>query len=100
MCDARLIEIMARGVAHRVCGNADAATGEKREPLWTFYVRDARAALDALRAEGMEIVPREPTEAMMEAGEGAFFTTYTGTATATPDDVYRLMLAAAKEPAP
>jgi hypothetical protein len=49
----------------------------------------ARAALRVVR-EAMQ----EPDEKMFEAGEGAFFSTYTGTLTSTPDDVWRAMLAA------
>jgi hypothetical protein len=46
-------------------------------------------------ADGWQMVPVEPTLEMFEAGEGAFFTTYTGTATSSPDRVWKAMLAAA-----
>lgn len=50
-----------------------------------------------LKATNSVIVPVEPTVGMLEAGENAFFSTYTGTLTATPWDVYRSMLQASQE---
>ena len=48
--------------------------------------------------EGYALVPVEPTLEMFNAGDGAFFTAYTGTATSSPDRVYKAMIAAAPTP--
>lgn len=46
-------------------------------------------------AEGSHvIVPREPSEKMVESGEAAYSVGYSGTPIATPDKVYRAMLIA------
>lgn len=50
--------------------------------------------------EGWKLVPIEPTYEMLEAGEGTFVPTYTGTPVSVPFDVYRAMLAAAPEAKP
>ena len=40
---------------------------DRTEGCWVVFRRDARAALSAIAAAGCVIVPREPTEAMVEA---------------------------------
>lgn len=61
-----------------------------------------RAALSAaLAVDGLALVPRVPSEAMLEAGEQTFTSGYSGTPISTPADVWSAMLAAASdEPAP
>lgn len=48
---------------------------------------------------GWQLVPIEPTEAMLEAGEDTFASGYTGTPISTPADVYAAMLSSSP-PAP
>lgn len=63
-------------------------------------VKPNKALVDLLRGvpEGYKLVPVEPTEAMLEAGESTFTSGYTGTPTSSPDKVYQAMLAAAPSP--
>lgn len=71
---------------------------------WGKWLGFARAVYEAGRAspasvpEGYALVPVEPTLEMFNAGDGAFFTAYTGTATSSPDRVYKAMIAAAPTP--
>ncbi len=64
------IEAMARAFA-----KSDANPASGMEDLWHMpgyreaCIRHATAAHDALTANGMAIVPVEPSEAMIEAGE-------------------------------
>lgn len=81
----RIIEVMARAAR-------DAVTNMRPESADAI----ARAIATALQAEGMTVVPREPTEAMLEAGEEADAMYYEGrTQTA---QIYKAMLAAALPP--
>jgi hypothetical protein len=85
----KIVEAMARSMA---LANNDY---EGPELQWYGYVDDAQAALTALEALGLAVVPREPTEAMRRAGDDAC-EYYPG------EDVlhiYRAMLAAAPLPA-
>ena len=71
---------------------------------WGKWLGFARAVYEAGRAspasvpEGYVLVPVEPTLEMFNAGGDAFFTAYTGTATSSPDRVYKAMIAAAPTP--
>ena len=53
-------------------GGLDSGSAPTVRHRWELYTTDARAAIDVLRAHdearGMVSVPREPTEAMVEAG--------------------------------
>lgn len=73
----------------------DALTGSKTGNSAKDRARAGliRAALDEC---GFTIVSKEPTEAMLEAGEATFFHTYTGTSTSTPDSVWKAMVKAAR----
>jgi hypothetical protein len=85
-----IVEVMARAICDRVgpcsfdrtCAEVGASCREQR-------ITEARAAIAALDAAGFAIVPKEPTEAMVIAGNGTL-------ETVQADDVYRAMLAAAK----
>lgn len=57
---------------------------------------NAEVILSALSAAGYAVVPKEPTWEMLEAAESAYFSGYTGTPTAMPEDVWRAMLAASE----
>lgn len=71
---------------------------------WGKWLGFARAVYESGRAspasapEGYVVVPVEPTLEMFNAGGDAFFTAYTGTATSSPDRVYKAMIAAAPTP--
>jgi hypothetical protein len=43
------------------------------EKCWHDRAPNARAALAAIREAGCEVVPREPTDAMIDAGDAALF---------------------------
>lgn len=49
---------------------------------------------------GWKLVPIEPTQEMLLAGEESYTPTHTGTPIATPSEVYTAMLSAAPQPAP
>ena len=61
---------------------------------WTGFTEAAQAALAAydawLKAQGMMVVPVEPTQAMLEAFDEAMNYDYRG----EPEKAYRAMLAA------
>jgi len=80
--------------------------GSDREdalPLWQWFQVDADAVLRALDAAGLVVVPRDPTEVMMNAGYrkvGKMH--YEPTASAQgwgehATDIYRAMIAAAPD---
>lgn len=82
---AEIIETMARAM--------DTPRGQEYMPAMRQF---AARALTALEASGRAVVPREPTEAMLEAGEEADAMYYEGrTQTA---QIYKAMLAAALPP--
>jgi hypothetical protein len=55
-----------------------------------------RSAISAaLAVDGLALVPRVPSEAMLEAGEQTFTSGYSGTPISTPADVWSAMIAAA-----
>lgn len=58
----------------------------------------ARACLSAIEAEGLVIVPREPTESMVHFGGGVTSKAYRAEAWCDPEDVWSAMLAAAPKP--
>jgi hypothetical protein len=64
------------------------------------WVRQAKAVLTAIEANGLVVVPREPTEAMIEAGEDQEWRMHVETVLGTDRwrRVYRAMLAAAPLP--
>ena len=69
------------------------------ETVWKMIeARVDGKASPASVPEGYVVVPVEPTLEMFNAGDGAFFTAYTGTATSSPDRVYKAMIAAAPTP--
>ncbi len=72
------------------------------EPPYSIFSREARRSIAALASHGYVIVPKEPTEAMIEAGWGEW--TWAGEdADSSPDESYRAMINAAtpsKTPAP
>lgn len=63
-----IVEVMARALAKRNWRNPDAAStwfgGNK---IWTEYESCATAALSALEAVGMRVVPEVPNKAMLMA---------------------------------
>lgn len=61
----KLIEAMARSMA------LAAGAYEGPELHWLGYEDDAQAALAAIEANGLVVVPREPTEAMLKAAAAA-----------------------------
>lgn len=74
-----IIETMARGFCSSFGDDPDgdaplgAICGPNNEalPLWRLYEEQAEAALTALQAEGMAVVPVEPTARMVIAGASA-----------------------------
>ena len=65
-----IIEIMARAImeAKGGCLVKDWEAEERDNPNVALAVKQARAAVTALKAAGYAIVPVEPSEAMIEAG--------------------------------
>lgn len=101
--DAQRVEAAARGMAVAAGDDPDKTyahdmlcTGRDREPLyrWEYWAPLARAAITAYLGDTHVVVPREPTEAMLEAGEDTFVSGYTGTPTSSPEDVWKAMLSA------
>ena len=75
----QIVEAMARGMCAFEGANWDAAnfgytpSGETPEDMRAGYMEAAQAALTALNAAGMVVVPVVPTEAMRAAGAGELF---------------------------
>jgi hypothetical protein len=91
-----VVEVMARWMCRADGGFPDGASdlhdgkgGYVFVMHWEDWRDEARAAIAALDAHGFVIVPKEPTEAMVIAGNGTL-------ETVQADDVYLAMLAAAK----
>lgn len=57
----------------------------------------ARACLSAIEAEGMVIVPREPTEEMLASRHGVDNDEYTGVSEGCALELWRAMLAASSK---
>jgi hypothetical protein len=85
----KIVEAMARSMA---LANNDY---EGPELQWYGYVDDAQAALTALEALGLAVVPVEPSEAMIDAGD-MHWNNQCGSCLL---DIYRAMFAAAPLPA-
>jgi hypothetical protein len=58
--DSETIKHMARGIAQSEACHPDD---------WKHFTEQAQAALEAQRAIGLVLVPVEPTDAMIQAGE-------------------------------
>ena len=56
-------DVIARQLV--IGGNPDGYITGTSNPVWTVYKPEANAILAALAAEGLVIVPREPTDAMV-----------------------------------
>jgi hypothetical protein len=56
-----------------------------------------RCITTALAVDGVALVPKEPTVAMLDAGEETFVSGYSGTPVSTPASVWTAMLAAAND---
>lgn len=90
-----IVEVMARAIAE---------ASDEYTNLWRLYEKQAEIALAALDAAGFAIVPKEPTEAMLQAALNAYdkpardFDNDDWRAQYVAD--YRAMLAALKAEAP
>ena|SRR5690242_8454900 len=70
MAESEMIERVARALCQRNCGHIGGPDAESLVPgkkNWVFHTDDARAGFAALEEAGYVIVPREPTEAMVDA---------------------------------
>lgn len=95
----KLIETMARALAREEWPHASAdARASWEHNRWPDYVREATAALTAIEAAGMRVVPVEPTEAMIQGWINEW---HEGVGVIVLNDLmrrgYRSMLAAAQE---
>lgn len=101
----KVVEIMARGIYQNWHGEHQHKPWDSLRVMhqmqWTGH---ASAALTALTEAGYAVVPVEPTEAMKRAGATSVLTDLQGCRPATiraaaedAIDVYRAMIAAAKE---
>lgn len=68
-----LVEKIARAICRAHCGPRMQRDEPDRVECqvangWDLWADEARACLSAIEAEGMVIVPREPTEEMLAAG--------------------------------
>ena len=70
----------------------DTIISDHMGPLWTMWLDDADAALVALTDAGYVIVPKEPTEEMIEATARLYFGVKESVI-----DIYKAMLAAASQ---
>ena len=73
------------------CKHADIS----RVPLYALPGAQAQPAPSV--PDGWKLVPIEPTQEMLDAGEDTFVSSLSGTPTSSPIAVYRAMLAAAPE---
>ena len=70
----KIIETMARAMCRRKTDEntygdvSEDAVQNYVDAAWRLFSPDAESALTALEASGMAVVPREPTEAMVDAG--------------------------------
>lgn len=86
--------------AERRCKDAFAASA-----TWEDFVErlvailvPAPAAVGVAVPASYALVPVEPTQAMLDAAEDAYVSGYTGTPTASPEEVWSAMIAAAPTP--
>ena len=64
-----MISVVARAICSGSYADADKCGGPGCDcGEWGLHVFEAKAALSALEAQGLVIVPREPSEAMLDAG--------------------------------
>ena len=62
-----LVEAVARALCREEDGNPDDGMLELQgRPRWEGWVKPATAALDAIAAQGLVVVPAEPTREMIE----------------------------------
>jgi uncharacterized membrane protein len=90
MTREQLVEKIARACCEANGQEADAFLASGTEAEWTFYVVDAEAALSAIEAAGLRIVPAEPTTAQLYAGQRAWL----ADAERKSSTLYRAMVAA------
>ncbi len=64
----KLIEAMARALCLLSPNDPDAISSNDG-PYWGYYVPQAQAALAAIEAQGLAVVPVEPTDALLCAAE-------------------------------
>jgi len=67
MSDA--VKVIAMAICRASCGTCPRDSSVCWD--WEAQLPEARYALATLEAEGMAIVPLEPTDAMLRAGDGA-----------------------------
>lgn len=97
MTRSKIIEVMARHLARRLFGT-DLDRPDRpyiKRSAEDTCQRIAEEALAALSAEGMAVVPVEPTEAMLEAGRREIFA---DVKMADASEAWAAMLAAAAKP--
>ena len=90
----QLIETMARAYCRANGWDADEITPDgEGKPTWVWHTDEGHAALTAIEAAGMRVVPVEPTEPMMEQYKRTFISSdrFDG------PKVYRAMVLAAQE---
>jgi len=92
MDNDKLIEAMARRIAVTEACHPDD---------WRHFIEPAQAALRArdewMRANGMVMVPVEPSESMVDAGDEVIIENSALGICRCAEDVYRAMIAAAQE---
>lgn len=95
MTREQLVEKISRACCEANGQEADAFLASGTEAEWTFYVVDAIAALSAIEAAGLRIVPAEATNGMRDAARDWSLKKYgQGIGIDASDGCYRAMVAA------
>jgi hypothetical protein len=84
-------------VSHLGVANADDSYEAAKEKLNNLIGFHVDVATDPKVNGGFKLVPVEPTSEMLDAGEATFISTYTGTPTSSPGEVWAAMIAAIPE---
>ena len=87
-------------VTHLGVANASDTYEQAKAKLDNLIKFHVDVAIDPAVNGGYKLMPIEPTQEMLDAGEDTFVPTYTGTPASSPIAVYRAMLAAAPEAKP
>lgn len=94
----RAVEAAARAIAEA----RSRITGGTANPIPSDFIHAEAAIEAALAVDGLCLVPKEPTEAMIEAGDDLIpisrcTETYRMSGAAYPEDIYRAMIGAASD---
>jgi len=95
----RAIDV-AMAVSHLGIANANDSYDVAKQKLNDLIGFHTDVATDPAVNGGFKLVPVEPTSEMLDAGEATFISTYTGTPTSSPGEVWAAMIAAIPETKP